>query len=63
LKHIYNEVLLLIEQNRGLKMKLKDIEIKIMSDEAYGDHLDQLFEDTRDEKITGKQKTKIVAHS
>jgi len=29
-------------------MKLKDIEIRIMSDEAYGDHLDQLFEDTRD---------------
>jgi predicted transcriptional regulator len=44
-------------------MKLKDIEIKIMSDEAYGDHLDKLFEDTRDGKITGKQKIKIVART
>ena len=44
-------------------MKLKDIEIKVMSDEAYGDHLDKLFEDTRDWKITGKQKTKIVART
>ena len=39
-------------------MKLKDIEIKIMPDEAYGDHLDKLFDDTRDGKITGKQKIK-----
>jgi predicted transcriptional regulator len=44
-------------------MKLKDIEIKVMSDEAYGDHLDKLFEDTRDRKIIGKQKTKIVART
>jgi len=44
-------------------MKLKDIEIKIMSDEAYGDQLDKLFEDTRDGKITEKQKTKIVART
>lgn len=44
-------------------MKLKDIEIKVMSDEAYGDHLDKLFEDTRDGKIIGKQKTKIVART
>lgn len=44
-------------------MKLKDIEIKIISDEAYGDHLDQLFEDIRDGKITGKQKSKIVART
>ncbi|HII91186.1 MAG TPA: helix-turn-helix domain-containing protein [Methanosarcina sp.] len=44
-------------------MKLKDIEIKVMSDEAYGDHLDELFKDTRDGKITKKQKTQIVART
>jgi predicted transcriptional regulator len=44
-------------------MKLKDIEIKIMSDKAYGEHLDKLFEDTKDGKITKKQKTKIVARN
>lgn len=44
-------------------MKLKDIEIKVMSDEAYGDHLDELFKDTRDGKITKKQKTQIMART
>lgn len=44
-------------------MKLKDIEIKVMSDKTYGDHLDQLFEDIKAEKITGKQKTNIVART
>lgn len=42
-------------------MKLKDIEIKIMSDDAYGDHLDQLFEDLK----TGKalERNSIVART
>lgn len=44
-------------------MKLKDIEIKIMSDEAYGDHLNKLFESIKDGKITEKQKTQIVART
>lgn len=44
-------------------MKLKDIEIKVMSDEAYGDHLDQLFEDLRTGKIVGKQKNVIIART
>ncbi|HII00298.1 TPA: MarR family transcriptional regulator [Methanosarcinaceae archaeon] len=44
-------------------MKLKDIEIKIMSDEAYGDHLNWLFDDLKDGKITGKRKPKIVART
>jgi predicted transcriptional regulator len=44
-------------------MKLKDIEIKVMSDEAYGDHLNQLFEDLKDGKITGKRKPKIIART
>ena len=44
-------------------MKLKEIEIKVMSDEAYGDHLNQLFEDLKDGKITGKRKPKIIART
>ena len=44
-------------------MKLRDIEIKVMSDKTYGDHLDQLFEDIKVGKITGKQKTHIVART
>jgi predicted transcriptional regulator len=44
-------------------MKLKEIEVKIMSDEAYGDHLNKLFENVKDGKITEKQKTQIVART
>ncbi|MHB8102813.1 MAG: HVO_A0114 family putative DNA-binding protein [Methanosarcina sp.] len=44
-------------------MKLKDIEIKVMSDKTYADHLDRLFEDIKAGKITGKQKTNIVART
>jgi hypothetical protein len=44
-------------------MKLKDIEIKVMSDEAYGDHLNQLFENLKTGKIVGKQKTIIIART
>lgn len=42
---------------------LKIIEIKIMSDEIYGDHLDQLFEDLKTGKIVEKQKTSIIART
>jgi hypothetical protein len=34
-----------------------------MSDEAYGDHPDQLFEDLRTGKIVGKQKNVITARA
>jgi len=44
-------------------MKLKNIEIKVMSDETYGDHLNQLSEDLKAGKIVGKQKTNIVART
>jgi predicted transcriptional regulator len=44
-------------------MKLKDIEIKVMSDKTYGAHLDKLFEDIKAGKITEKQKPNIVAHA
>ncbi|AKB38038.1 hypothetical protein MSSAC_3448 [Methanosarcina siciliae C2J] len=44
-------------------MKLKDIEIKVMSDEAYGDHLDQLFEDIKAGNTTEKRKTRIIART
>ena len=44
-------------------MKLKDIEIKIISDEAYGDHLNRLFDELKDGKIAGKRKPKIVART
>ena len=42
-------------------MKLKDIEIKVMSDDAYGDHLNQLFEDLKTGKIVDRKS--IVARS
>ncbi len=44
-------------------MKLKDIEIKVMPDEAYGDHLDQLFEDIKAGNTTGKRKPRIIART
>lgn len=44
-------------------MKLKDIEIKVMSDKTYGAHLDKLFEDLKAGKITEKQKPNIVARA
>lgn len=42
-------------------MKLKDIEIKVMSDDAYGDHLDQLFEDLKTGKVV--ERNSIVART
>ncbi|MGB9940419.1 helix-turn-helix domain-containing protein [Methanosarcina sp.] len=44
-------------------MKLKDIEIKVMSDKTYGAHLDKLFEELKTGKITEKQKPNIVART
>ncbi|AKB26592.1 hypothetical protein MSMTP_3123 [Methanosarcina sp. MTP4] len=34
-----------------------------MSDEAYGDHLNRLFDDLKDGKIAGEKKPKIVART
>lgn len=42
-------------------MKLKNIEIKIMSDETYGDHLNQLFEDLKIGKVV--ERNSIVART
>lgn len=42
-------------------MKLKDIEIKVMSDDAYGDHLNQLFEDLKTGKVV--ERRSIVART
>ncbi len=44
-------------------MKLKDIEIKVMSDEAYGDHLDQLFKEIKAGNTTGKRKPGIIVRT
>ncbi|AKB29752.1 hypothetical protein MSSIT_3033 [Methanosarcina siciliae T4/M] len=44
-------------------MKLKDIEIKVMSDEAYGDHLDRLFEDIKAGNTIEKRKPRIIART
>lgn len=44
-------------------MKLKDIEIKVLSDEAYGNHLNKLFEELKSGKKTGKQKPEIIART
>lgn len=42
-------------------MKLKDIEIKVMSDKTYGYHLDELFEYLKVEKITEKTEIKYCS--
>jgi predicted transcriptional regulator len=42
-------------------MKLKDIEIKVMSDDAYGNHLNQLFEDLKTGKVV--ERRSIVART
>jgi predicted transcriptional regulator len=44
-------------------MKLKNIEIKVMSDEAYGDHFNQLFEDIKLGKLSEEQSPSIVART
>jgi hypothetical protein len=44
-----------------LLMKLKDLEIIVMDDEEYGGHLNKLFEQVKDGKISEFKPYKIVA--
>lgn len=44
-------------------MKLKDVEIVVMSDEEYGEHLNQLFERVRRGEIREPEPHKIVART
>ena len=45
----------------GRSMKLKDVEIIVMSDEEYGEHLNQLFEKVRHGEML--EPHKIVART
>ncbi len=44
-------------------MKLKDVEIVVMSDEEYGEHLNQLFERVRRGEIHEPEPHKIMART
>ncbi len=44
-------------------MKLKDVEIVVMSDEEYGEHLNQLFEKVKCGEIREPEPGKIVART
>lgn len=44
-------------------MKLKDVEIIVMSDEEYGEHLDQLFERVKHGEIREPEPHKIVTRT
>lgn len=44
-------------------MKLKDIEIIVMNDEEYGDHLNKLFEKVKEGKINESEPHKIVSRT
>ena len=44
-------------------MKLKDLEIIVMDDEEYGEHLNKLFEKVKDGKISEFKPHKIVART
>ena len=44
-------------------MKLKDVEIVVMNDEDYGDHLNQLFEKVKEGEISESEPQKIVARN
>lgn len=44
-------------------MKLKDVEIIVMSDEEYGEHLDQLFERVKCGEIREPEPHKIVTRT
>ncbi|MDD5473977.1 MAG: ArsR family transcriptional regulator [Candidatus Methanoperedens sp.] len=44
-------------------MKLKDVEIIVMNDEEYGEHLNQLFERVRRGEIREPEPHKIVART
>ena len=45
----------------GLLMKLKDVEIIVMNDEEYGEHLNKLFEKVKEGRISASEPHKIVA--
>lgn len=51
------------ENKQEHAMELKYIEIKIMSEEAYGDHLNQLFEDIKLGKLSKEQSPRIVTQT
>jgi len=44
-------------------MKLKNVEIVVMNDEDYGDHLNQLFEKVKEGEISESEPHKIVARN
>ena len=44
-------------------MKLKDIEIVVMNDDEYGEHLNQLFEKVKQGEISESEPQKIVARN
>ena len=44
-------------------MKLKDVEIIVMSDEEYGEHLDQLFDRVKSGEIREPEPHKIVTRT
>ena len=44
-------------------MKLKDVEIVVMNDDDYGDHLNQLFEKVKQGEISESEPQKIVARN
>ncbi len=44
-------------------MKLKDVEIIVMSDEEYGEHLNQLFERVRRGEMHEPEPQKIIART
>jgi len=44
-------------------MKLKDVEIIVMNDEEYGDHLNKLFEKVKEGKINESEPHKIVSRT
>ena len=44
-------------------MKLKDIEIIVMNDEEYGEHLNKLFEKVKEGGISESEPHKIVVHT
>jgi predicted transcriptional regulator len=44
-------------------MKLKDVEIIVMNDEEYGDHLNKLFEKVKEGKVNESEPHKIVSRT
>jgi len=44
-------------------MKLKDVEIIVMNDEEYGDHLNKLFEKVKEGKLNESEPHKIVSRT